>query len=106
MSDDYAIRNLTGTRFERILMTVEQQLRLALDQARQTTSHAGDDQHGEELHGVSVAPGTETVPRITRRQDQSCGLSAGAIVSSRHTVTHLMARSRNNGVSRGTGMTV
>lgn len=36
------IRNLTGTRFERILATVEKELRLALDKARDTTSHGGD----------------------------------------------------------------
>lgn len=36
------ISNLTGTRFERILATVEKELRLALDKARDTTSHAGD----------------------------------------------------------------
>jgi len=70
MSDDYAIRNLTGTRFERILITVEQQLQLALDQARQTTSHSGD-------MGASVEVATRKV--LSQYLPASFGVGHGKV---------------------------
>jgi Domain of unknown function (DUF6602) len=66
-SDNAPATNLTGLRFEKILINAEQSLRLALDKARL-----------ESDHGLSIGEQAETAVRDMLRSLLPAGYSVGA----------------------------